>query len=101
MTPAALSGLRVLELGHAISAPHCAQLLADHGADVIRVEPPGGDRTRGALPVVDGDSFYFAAHNRGKRSVILDLKAPRGLEVFLRLADTADVIVTNYKAGVP
>lgn len=100
-TPGALSGVRVLELGHAISAPHCAQILADHGADVIRIEPPGGDRTRGALPVVDGDSLYFAAHNRSKRSVIVDLKSARGREVFIRLADTTDVLVTNYSAGVP
>lgn len=99
--PPALEGIRVLELGHAIAAPHCAQILADQGADVIRIEPPGGDRTRRALPVVDGDSFYFASHNRRKRSVILDLKRPRGRQLFLRLADTADVLVTNYGAGVP
>ncbi len=97
----ALAGIRVVELGHAVSAPHCAQLLADQGADVIRVEPPGGDRTRGALPVLEGDSFYFASHNRAKRSIIVDLKAPAGREAFLRLADTSDVIVTNYSAGVP
>lgn len=96
-----LEGIRVLELGHAISAPHCAQILADHGADVIRIEPPGGDRTRFALPVAGGDSLYFAAHNRAKRSVIIDLKAPRGHEAFVRLADTADVVVTNYSSGVP
>lgn len=97
----ALEGVRVLELGHAISAPHCAQILADHGADVIRVEPPGGDRTRGALPIAAGDSLYFAAHNRGKRSVVIDLKASRGRDLFLELADTADVLVTNYSADVP
>lgn len=96
-----LDGIRVLELGHAIAAPHCAQILADHGADVIRVEPPGGDRTRGALPVADGDSLYFAAHNRRKRSVILDLKDPRGRDIFLALADRTDIVVTNYSAGVP
>lgn len=101
MTVLALEGIRVLELGHAIAAPHCAQILADHGADVIRVEPPGGDRSRGALPLVDGDSLYFAAHNRGKRSIVVDLKAARGKELFLRLADTADVVVTNYSADVP
>jgi len=97
----ALDGIRVLELGHAISAPHCAQILADHGADVIRIEPPGGDRTRGALPVEDGDSLYFAAHNRGKRSVVIDLKHRRGRDIALALADTADVLVTNYSASVP
>lgn len=101
MATPALEGVRVLELGHAISAPHCAQMLADHGADVIRIEPPGGDRTRGALPVVEGDSLYFASHNRGKRSVIIDLKSERGKELFLELADTADIVVTNYSAEVP
>jgi crotonobetainyl-CoA:carnitine CoA-transferase CaiB-like acyl-CoA transferase len=101
MTSGALQGVRVLELGHAISAPHCAQILADHGAEVIRIEPPGGDRTRWALPVVERDSLYFAAHNRGKRSVIIDLKDPQGRELFLELADTADVVVTNYSARVP
>jgi CoA:oxalate CoA-transferase len=101
MTVPALNGIRVLELGHAIAAPHCAQILGDQGAQVIRIEPPGGDRTRGALPVVDGDSVYFAAHNRGKRSIILDLKEPRGKAAFLKLADEADVVVTNYSAGVP
>jgi CoA:oxalate CoA-transferase len=101
MTVPALNGIRVLELGHAIAAPHCAQILFDQGAQVIRIEPPGGDRTRGALPVTDGDSIYFAAHNRGKRSIILDLKSPRGKEAFLRLADASDVVVTNYSADVP
>jgi CoA:oxalate CoA-transferase len=101
MTVPALNGIRVLELGHAIAAPHCAQILGDQGAQVIRIEPPGGDRTRGALPVVDGDSVYFAAHNRGKRSIILDLKEPRGKAAFLKLADASDVVVTNYSAGVP
>jgi CoA:oxalate CoA-transferase len=101
MTAGALQGVRVLELGHAISAPHCAQVLADHGAEVIRIEPPGGDRTRWALPVIEQDSLYFAAHNRGKRSVIINLKEPRGRELFLELADTADVVVTNYSARVP
>jgi CoA:oxalate CoA-transferase len=96
-----LDGIRVLELGHAISAPHCAQILADHGADVIRIEPPGGDRTRGALPVEGGDSFYFAAHNRGKRSVVIDLKHPHGRDIALALAASADVLVTNYSADVP
>lgn len=98
---AGLHGVRVLELGLAIAAPHCAQILVDHGADVIRVEPPGGDRTRWALPHHEGASLYFAAHNRGKRSVIIDLKAAEGRELFLRLARRSDVVVTNYGADVP
>ena len=101
MAVPALQGIRVVELGQAIAAPHCAQILGDQGAEVIRIEPPGGDRTRAALPVTGGDSVYFAAHNRGKRSIIVDLKAPAGKEVFRRLADASDVIVTNYSAGVP
>jgi CoA:oxalate CoA-transferase len=101
MAVPALHGIKVLELGHAIAAPHCAQILGDQGAEVIRIEPPGGDRTRGALPVTGGDSLYFASHNRGKRSIILDLKDPRGQQVFLDLADGSDVVVTNYSAGVP
>ncbi len=97
----ALAGIRVLELGLAIAAPQCAQVLADHGADVIRIEPLGGDKTRLALPHLDGESLYFAAHNRAKRCVALDLKTAAGREVFLRLADRTDVVVTNFGADVP
>lgn len=97
----ALDGVRVLELAHLIAGPHCTQILADHGADVIKVEPLEGDRTRGALPVLDGQSLYFAAHNRGKRSLAMNLKAPEGREIFLRLADNADVLVTNFGLDVP
>jgi CoA:oxalate CoA-transferase len=96
-----LAGVRVLELGLAIAAPHCCQILADHGADVLKVEPPGGDKTRWALPHKDGESLYFAAHNRGKRSAIIDLKSDPGRQIFLRLVETADVVVTNYGADVP
>ncbi|WFE36445.1 CoA transferase [Micromonospora sp. WMMD975] len=99
--PGALAGIRVVELGHAIAGPHCAQMLADHGADVVKVEPPAGEMSRNALPVVDGGSIYFASHNRGKRSVCLDLKTEAGREALLRLCDTADVVLTNYGAGVP
>jgi CoA:oxalate CoA-transferase len=101
MPTVGLADVRVLELGLAIAAPHCAQILSDHGADVIRIEPPGGDRTRWALPHHHGVSLYFAAHNRGKRSVIVDLKSDEGRDVFLTLAERSDVIVTNYGADVP
>src|SRR5215469_3400807 len=93
-----LEGIRVLEFGHAISAPHCCQLLADHGADVVKVEPLTGDTARLALPVRDGVSLYFAAHNRGKRSLAVDLRQERGRGVLERLAERADVVVTNYSA---
>ncbi len=96
-----LQGVRVIELTHAIAGPHAAQMLADHGADVIKVEPPEGELARMAYPVVDGGSVYFASHNRGKRSVRLDLKSPAGQEALRQLCATADVVVTNYGDGVP
>ncbi|WP_219416506.1 CaiB/BaiF CoA transferase family protein [Pseudonocardia nigra] len=101
MADSALEGIRVVELTHAIAGPHCGQILADHGADVIKVEPPSGERTRGALPVVDGESLYFACHNRGKRSIVLDLKSPDGTAHLHELVRRADVLLTNYSADVP
>jgi CoA:oxalate CoA-transferase len=98
---AALDGIRIVEVGHAIAAPHCAQILADHGADVVKVEPPNGERGRGAPPYAGKDSVYFACHNRGKQSICLDLKTDEGLEALLQLCDSADVLLTNYSAGVP
>jgi crotonobetainyl-CoA:carnitine CoA-transferase CaiB-like acyl-CoA transferase len=91
----------VIEMSHAIAGPHCAQILADHGADVIKVEPPGGERGRTAPPFIGEDSLYFASHNRGKRSLCLDVKHPDGLAVLLRLCDNADVVITNFSADVP
>lgn len=96
-----LAGITVIEVGHAIAGPHCAQILADHGANVIKVEPPTGERGRTAPPFVGSESLYFACHNRGKRSVCLDLKTPQGLSALLELCDQADVLVTNYLADVP
>ncbi|MBV6759056.1 CaiB/BaiF CoA transferase family protein [Rhodococcus opacus] len=93
--------MRVVELTHAISGPHCGQILADHGADVIKVEPPGGERTRGAMPMVDDDSTYFANHNRGKRSLVLDLKDAGELATLLKLVESADIVLTNYSVDVP
>lgn len=97
----ALQGIRVLELTHAIAGPQCGQILADHGADVLKVEPTTGDFTRDAQPLVDGESLYFACHNRGKRSVQLDLKAESGLQVLHSLVSDADVLITNYTVDVP
>lgn len=99
--PSTLDGIRVLELTHAIAGPQCAQILADHGADVIKIEPTTGESARGALPMLEEDSVYFACHNRGKRSIVLDLKSPEGLEALHRLVAHSDVLVTNYSVGVP
>ena len=97
----ALTGITVIELTHAIAGPHCGQILADHGAHVIKVEPPTGDFTRASRPIVRDDSVYFACHNRGKRSVTLDLKSPEDRESLDGLLARADVLLTNYSAAVP
>ncbi len=98
---AVLDGVRVIELTHAIAGPQCGQILADHGADVIKVEPPTGERARNAYPRRDEESIYFACHNRGKRSVVLDLKDDDDMSRFRQLLAGADVILTNYTVDVP
>lgn len=97
----ALDGIRVLEAGLLVQGPQAAALLSDWGADVIKVELPGfGDQSRW-LPVQEGDarSAYYQACNRGKRSVTVDLRTGPGRDVFLRLVETADVVLTNFKPG--
>src|SRR5207237_2923352 len=90
---ACLEGIRVLDLASFIAGPFCPMLLADLGADVVKVESPDGDPFRMAL-------FGFVGWNRGKRSLVLDLKRPKAREIFLDLARTADVVVDNFRAGV-
>jgi crotonobetainyl-CoA:carnitine CoA-transferase CaiB-like acyl-CoA transferase len=92
-----LTGLKVLELGHYIAAPFCTRILADLGAEVIKVEPPGGDPFRGWGEAKDGHSVWFSVHGRNKLSIELDLKRDR--ETFLKLAARADVLVENMRAG--
>ncbi|HYJ17313.1 MAG TPA: CoA transferase [Candidatus Limnocylindria bacterium] len=94
-----LDGIKVLELGNFISGPYGAMLLADMGAEVIKVEnPKGGDPFRGWD--LGGDEPNFWAYNRGKRSITLNLQTPEGKEIFLALAKTADVVLDNYRPGV-
>jgi len=100
MNRGALDGLRVLDVTQVMAGPFCAMLLADFGADVIKIEPPGGDSTRSMPGAVGSDSPSFNAVNRGKRSVVLNLKAPAGQTTFKRLARTADILVENYRPGV-
>jgi crotonobetainyl-CoA:carnitine CoA-transferase CaiB-like acyl-CoA transferase len=95
-----LSGIRVLEFGHYIAGPFCTQILADQGADVIKVEPPGGGPRRNSDPVVNKGG-YFSMLNRNKRSIEVDLKSERGREIVDALARSADALVTNYGNGVP
>ena len=99
---APLDGIRVLDLGRHLAGPTCAMLLGDMGADVIKIESPeGGDHGReSGPPFFNGESAFFLSANRNKRSLTLDVKRPQGQEIFRRLADTADVIVENYRPGV-
>ncbi|HEY7803001.1 MAG TPA: CoA transferase [Orrella sp.] len=96
-----LEGVRVIELCNVAAGPFCAMLLADMGADLIKVEnPKGGDTLRSWPPISDGYSENFASLNRNKRSVTLDLKSPEDLERFKRLIKTADVLIENNRPGV-
>lgn len=95
--PGPLTGLKVVELGHYIAAPFCTRILADLGAEVIKVEPPGGDPFRGWGETKNGHSVWFSIHGRNKLSIELDLKKDR--ETLLKLAARADVLVENMRAG--
>ncbi|WP_374622612.1 CaiB/BaiF CoA transferase family protein [Pandoraea sp.] len=96
-----LEGLRVIEICNVAAGPYCAMLLADMGADVIKIEhPEGGDTLRSWPPISAGYSENFASLNRNKRSVTLDLKAPADLSRVLELIDSADILVENNRPGV-
>jgi CoA:oxalate CoA-transferase len=95
-----LQGVRVVDLTQILSGPFATQILADLGAEVVKVEPPAGDKARHNGPMVNGKSSYFASLNRGKRSVCLDLKAEGGRRALLALAGAADVLVENFRPGV-
>ena len=99
-----LVGIRVLDLSRVLSGPFATMILADLGADVIKVEAPGsGDLARGNGPFLDGDrryGSYFMSINRGKRGITLDLKSPMGKELLLKLAAWCDVLVSNFRPGV-
>jgi len=100
-----LQDLRILDLTQALAGPYCTMLLADLGADVIKIEPPQGDMTRGMPPWIGPREDapyggYFASINRNKRSIVLNLRHERDRETFFRLAETADAVVENSKAGV-
>lgn len=102
LSDGALDGLRVLELTQVMAGPFCGQLLADMGADVVKVEPPSGDPTRHALGfrLQGDDTAAFLAVNRNKRSLVLDLKRSEHQAVLWRLAADADVLLENFRPGV-
>jgi formyl-CoA transferase len=92
-----LRGLKVLEIGHYIAGPFCTRILADLGAEVVKIEPPGGDPIRGWGATLHGHPVWFSVHGRNKKSVVLDLKKDRA--TVLALAAKADVLVENMRAG--
>ena len=97
----ALQGLKVVDLTRVLAGPLCTQILADHGAEVVKIEPPSGDETRRLGPPFDpsGDAAYFTALNRGKKAISLDLSNPGAQEVLHRLLADADVLVENFLPG--
>ncbi len=96
----ALAGVRILDLTRVLAGPFCTMLLADMGADVIKIEEPGkGDDTRGYPPFVNGFSAYFGNMNRSKKSLTLDLKNAEAKKIFYDLVKQADVVIENYKPG--
>jgi crotonobetainyl-CoA:carnitine CoA-transferase CaiB-like acyl-CoA transferase len=100
-TTTALRGTRVLDLSRVLAGPLCTQMLADHGAEVIKVESPAGDETRSWGPpfVGEDESAYFTALNRSKKNICVDLKTPAGRAVVGRLLERTDVVVENFRAG--
>jgi crotonobetainyl-CoA:carnitine CoA-transferase CaiB-like acyl-CoA transferase len=94
------AGLRVLDFSTTIAGPHCTRMLADMGAEVIKIETVEGETMRTRLPVRDGCSTVFGQLNVGKKSVVLDLKSPQGIEVVRRLVTGADILVENFRPGV-
>ncbi|EFH4680453.1 CaiB/BaiF CoA transferase family protein [Escherichia coli] len=96
-----LSGVRVLDLTRVLAGPYCGMMLADFGADVIKIELPGkGDDSRANAPQINGESAYFMNLNRNKRGMTLNLKSEEGRQIFLDLVRDSDVVLENYRPGV-
>lgn len=100
MTEAPLAGIRIFDMTRVLAGPYCTALLADLGADVIKLEPPGGDEYRHIGPFVDGESALFQLVNRGKRSIVLDLKDEDAVKLARRIALSCDCVVENFRPGI-
>ena len=98
--PGPLQGIRVLDFTAMLAGPHCARLMADLGAEVIKIEGPEGDLIRGRPPLREGHSTYFGALNCGKKSVAIDLKSDAAKQIVYELAKVSDVVVENFRPGV-
>jgi crotonobetainyl-CoA:carnitine CoA-transferase CaiB-like acyl-CoA transferase len=97
----ALDGIRVIDVSHVMAGPFCAMLLADLGADVIKIEPPAGDIARAWGPPFYGtEPSYVISLHRNKQSVVIDFKHAEGKELFFKLVERADVVLENYRVGV-
>lgn len=95
-----LAGIKIIDLTRILSGPFCTMTLADLGAEVIKIESPQGDDTRQwGPPFIQNESAYFLSVNRNKKSVVLNLKDPKGKEIFLKMVETADVVVENFRPG--
>ena len=95
----ALQGIKVLDCTQFLSGPFATMILGDLGAEIIKIEKPGGDDTRTSPPLVKGESTYFMSVNRGKKSIVLDLKKPEHKQIFLDLAGKVDVLIENGRPG--
>ena len=98
--PRILDGVRVLDFTAVVAGPYCTRLMADLGADVLKIEPPAGELMRHTPPFRDGASALFAQLNAGKRSLALDLKQPAAVDLVKRLVTRYDVVVENFSPGV-
>ena len=95
-----LEGIKIVDCTRVLGGPYCTQMLGDHGAEIIKIEPPQGDEVRDwGPPFHHEDAAYFIGVNRNKKSVGLDLRKESGKTVLLRLLEDADVIIENYKTG--
>lgn len=95
-----LENIRVLDLSHTLAGPLATMILADLGAEVIKVEPPAGDETREWAPFVNGVSAYYLSINRGKKSIVVDLKRREGREIIYRLVKKSHIVIENYRPGI-
>src|ERR1700744_2189703 len=99
-TAGALAGVKVIDLTRVLGGPYCTMILSDHGADVIKVEPPQGDEVRDwGPPFHEGDASYFIGINRNKKAIALDIGRPEGRAVLLRLLQGADILIENSMPG--
>ena len=95
-----LQGIRVLDFTAMIAGPHCARLMADLGAEVIKIEGLEGELMRGRPPLRDGNSAYFGALNCGKKSLAIDLKSKTAKDIIHKLSEACDVVLENFRPGV-